>query len=69
MYSAGITPRLLEVIAAEPRILRYLDMPMQHASDAVLERMRRLDPDHPSLEHLLEQYQHTQRKYGISVTA
>ena len=41
LYSAGITPRLLEVIAAEPRILRYLDMPIQHASDAVLERMRR----------------------------
>jgi ribosomal protein S12 methylthiotransferase len=41
LYSAGITPRLLEVIAGEPRILRYLDMPIQHASDAVLERMRR----------------------------
>jgi ribosomal protein S12 methylthiotransferase len=41
LYSSGITPQLLEVIAAEPRILRYLDMPMQHASDAVLERMRR----------------------------
>jgi ribosomal protein S12 methylthiotransferase len=41
LYSAGITPRLLEVIAHEPRILRYLDMPIQHASDAMLERMRR----------------------------
>lgn len=41
LYSAGITPRLLEVIAREPRIVRYLDMPIQHASDAVLERMRR----------------------------
>ena len=41
LYSAGITPQLLEVIASEPRIVRYLDMPMQHASDAVLERMRR----------------------------
>ena len=41
LYSAGITPRLLEVIATHPRIVRYLDMPMQHASDAVLERMRR----------------------------
>ena len=41
LYSAGITPRLLEVIAGAPRILRYLDMPIQHASDAVLERMRR----------------------------
>lgn len=41
LYSSGITPRLLEVIAGAPRILRYLDMPIQHASDAVLERMRR----------------------------
>ncbi|MBC7788677.1 MAG: 30S ribosomal protein S12 methylthiotransferase RimO [Anaerolineae bacterium] len=41
LYSAGITPRLLEVVAREPRILRYLDMPMQHAADTVLTRMRR----------------------------
>ena len=41
LYCAGITPRLLEVMAREPRILPYLDMPMQHASDAVLARMRR----------------------------
>ena len=41
LYSTGITPRLLEVMAREPRILPYLDMPMQHASDAVLARMRR----------------------------
>jgi len=41
LYSAGLTPRLLELMAGETRILRYLDMPMQHASDAVLKRMRR----------------------------
>ncbi len=41
LYSAGITPRLLEVVAREERILRYLDMPMQHAADHVLARMRR----------------------------
>ena len=41
LYSAGITPALLEVVAREPRIVRYLDMPIQHASDAVLARMRR----------------------------
>jgi ribosomal protein S12 methylthiotransferase len=41
LYSAGITPRLLDVIGANPRIVRYLDMPIQHASDTVLERMRR----------------------------
>ena len=41
LYSAGLTPKLLELMAREPRILRYLDMPMQHASDEVLKRMRR----------------------------
>src|SRR4051794_37527477 len=33
LYSAGLTPMLLELMAREPRILPYLDMPMQHASD------------------------------------
>jgi ribosomal protein S12 methylthiotransferase len=41
LYSTGITPRLLEVVAREKRILPYLDMPMQHAADSVLARMRR----------------------------
>jgi ribosomal protein S12 methylthiotransferase len=41
LYSTGITPRLLEVVARENRILPYLDMPMQHASDSVLASMRR----------------------------
>ncbi|MEJ7809387.1 MAG: 30S ribosomal protein S12 methylthiotransferase RimO [Gemmatimonadaceae bacterium] len=41
LYSTGITSRLLEVVAKEPRILRYIDMPIQHASDVVLARMRR----------------------------
>jgi ribosomal protein S12 methylthiotransferase len=41
LYSAGITDRLLEVVARESRVLPYLDMPIQHGSDAVLTRMRR----------------------------
>ncbi len=41
MYSAGITPALLELMAREPRLLPYVDMPIQHGSDAVLQRMRR----------------------------
>lgn len=41
LYSAGITSRLLAVVAAHSRILPYLDMPIQHASDSVLARMRR----------------------------
>lgn len=41
VYSAGLTPRLLDLMAAEPRIVPYIDLPIQHASDAQLERMRR----------------------------
>jgi len=41
IYSAGITPQLLELVAREPRIVPYFDMPMQHGADKVLKRMRR----------------------------
>jgi len=41
MYPSGITRELVELIAGEPRILPYLDVPIQHGSDRVLEAMRR----------------------------
>jgi ribosomal protein S12 methylthiotransferase len=41
MYPSGITPELVELLAAEARILPYLDMPIQHGSDRMLELMRR----------------------------
>ena len=41
MYPSGITPELVRLMADEPRILPYLDMPLQHGSDAMLKRMRR----------------------------
>ena len=41
MYPSGITPALVRLIASEPRLLPYLDMPLQHGSDRVLARMRR----------------------------
>ena len=41
VYSAGIREPLVALMAAEPRLLPYLDMPIQHASDPVLRRMRR----------------------------
>lgn len=37
----GITPELLETMASEPTVCRYLDMPLQHASRPVLRRMAR----------------------------
>ena len=41
LYSAGLTPQLLELMGTESRIVPYLDTPIQHASDSVLKRMRR----------------------------
>jgi ribosomal protein S12 methylthiotransferase len=40
-YPNRITPRLLETIAAHPRLAKYLDVPLQHASRSVLTRMKR----------------------------
>ncbi|MDQ2767720.1 MAG: 30S ribosomal protein S12 methylthiotransferase RimO [Gemmatimonadota bacterium] len=41
LYPTGITPKLLDLMSREPRVLPYLDMPIQHGSDTVLARMRR----------------------------
>jgi ribosomal protein S12 methylthiotransferase len=41
MYPSGIQPELVELLAREPRLLPYLDMPIQHGSDRVLRLMRR----------------------------
>ncbi|HXZ12623.1 MAG TPA: 30S ribosomal protein S12 methylthiotransferase RimO [Candidatus Sulfotelmatobacter sp.] len=40
-YPNRITPRLLGTIAAHPRLAKYLDIPLQHASRSVLARMKR----------------------------
>ncbi len=41
MYPSGITRELVDLIATESRILPYLDMPIQHGSDRMLQLMRR----------------------------
>jgi ribosomal protein S12 methylthiotransferase len=40
-YPNKITARLLEVLAKYPRLCRYIDVPLQHASPSVLKRMKR----------------------------
>jgi ribosomal protein S12 methylthiotransferase len=40
-YPNRITPKLLETIAGHPRLAKYLDIPLQHASRSVLSRMKR----------------------------
>ncbi len=45
-YPEEITEELIEVIAAEPKVCHYLDIPIQHASDRILKRMgRRTDQE------------------------
>ena len=41
LYPTGIQDELLELMAANPRVVPYLDIPFQHASTPVLQRMNR----------------------------
>jgi ribosomal protein S12 methylthiotransferase len=40
-YPGHVTPRLIEVMASDPRICHYLDIPLQHGAPAMLRRMHR----------------------------
>jgi ribosomal protein S12 methylthiotransferase len=40
-YPNRVTQKLLDTIAAHPRLAKYLDIPLQHASRGVLARMKR----------------------------
>ena len=40
-YPKEITDELIEVIKSEKKICKYIDMPIQHASDAILKKMGR----------------------------
>ncbi|HEY7699566.1 MAG TPA: MiaB/RimO family radical SAM methylthiotransferase, partial [Vicinamibacteria bacterium] len=40
-YPATTSDAILDAIASEEKVVKYVDMPLQHASEAVLRRMRR----------------------------
>jgi ribosomal protein S12 methylthiotransferase len=40
-YPTATSDELLDAIAEEPRVAKYIDMPLQHIDDAVLKSMRR----------------------------
>ena len=40
-YPEEITDELIEVMASEPKVCHYIDMPIQHSEDTVLKRMGR----------------------------
>jgi ribosomal protein S12 methylthiotransferase len=52
VYSAGISDQLVELMGRDSRIVPYIDMPIQHASDPILERMRRPERQHTLREKL-----------------
>ncbi len=41
LYPEVITDELIDVIASSPKIVHYLDIPIQHCNDAILKAMRR----------------------------
>jgi ribosomal protein S12 methylthiotransferase len=41
LYPETLDDRLVELLAQHPRVVPYVDMPLQHAADAMLKRMRR----------------------------
>lgn len=51
-YPEFIDDELLELMAKEPRLCKYVDMPIQHASSSILKRMRR-HYDESSLRKML----------------
>ncbi len=41
LYPEAITDELIQQIASQPKVLHYLDIPIQHCNDAILKSMRR----------------------------
>ena len=63
-YPTHISDGFLDVLAEEPKAVKYLDMPLQHASQNVLKLMKR-GGNRSSLERLIERVR--QRVPGIAV--
>jgi ribosomal protein S12 methylthiotransferase len=41
LYPEAVTDELIDVIAHEPKVVHYLDIPIQHCDDGILKAMRR----------------------------
>src|SRR5262245_53788810 len=63
-YPTHISDAFLDVLAEEPKAVKYLDMPLQHASQNVLKLMKR-GGNRASLERLIDRVRH--RVPGIAV--
>lgn len=66
-YPEQVTDELLQEIDSNPKIVKYLDIPMQHASTAVLKRMnRRVDKE--QLEGLIARIRAKKSNINIRTT-
>lgn len=66
-YPGHLSTRLLRVMADLPRVCNYLDIPLQHSSPAVLQRMRR--PSDPSqVGRLLERVREAMPDVALRTT-
>jgi ribosomal protein S12 methylthiotransferase len=63
-YPTAITDELLEVMASHPNICKYFDIPLQHASRRVLQRMRR-GGNREAYERMIERIR--ERVPGVAV--
>ncbi|MCA1630176.1 MAG: 30S ribosomal protein S12 methylthiotransferase RimO, partial [Acidobacteria bacterium] len=63
-YPTHVSDRFLDVMASEPKACKYLDMPLQHASQKVLKLMRR-GGNRDSLERLIARVR--ERVPGVTV--
>lgn len=52
-YPQRVTDELLEVMASEPKVVKYMDVPVQHASGRILKAMNRRD-DYDYLKNLMQ---------------
>jgi ribosomal protein S12 methylthiotransferase len=43
LYPATIDDELIAAVAGQPKVVHYVDMPLQHVNDAILKAMRRAD--------------------------
>ena len=66
-YPTHISDAFLDVLADEPKAVKYLDIPLQHASQNVLRLMKR-GGNRASLERLIERVRHRVPNIAVRTT-
>jgi len=66
-YPTGLSDELIQAVSQSSKAVRYLDIPMQHASDRVLKAMRRPDTK-DALYRLVERLRHAMSDIVLRTT-